>query len=550
MSGFEIAGVVLGSIPLVISALEHYSDGLSTLRSMHKYEDVFGHIHASFVTSACIYRNSCEELLSPLALSDLELYQLLEEVDGPSWQREDLDLTLRSRLGNNYLPYKSSVKQLNKKIILFGQKLKLSSDFQPPWVTSAGEIDANARNRFFNDPWVRIRGGFKSKNYKQLLSSIEEDIARISNLTSGSITLEPLRLERRRKVNAEYFTGIRHHAQGLYKAFSSHMSSKCTCHGAHEAYLRLDILQEQEIGRVPTFKAVLAFHSPVSGGNALITAQAVEIESENITSTSQSTGGLLVPQVNVHNDHTLRRSWKCITGAPTIDNLCSTIQNGLKLECIGILSSGPARHHIHALELASSSTAHKRVSLRQILELQGSSIPIREKCSLAVTLALAVYYLHNTSWLEETWDINDISVLSQSLSSDQPYISREFPSLGMKNSRNSKVRIIKNSMIFALGVALLEISHGKTLQQLATDDDLESGQRTAYTDYLVAERLAGGMHTRELPNYATATQRCVYCNFEASVFSLDDSDFRERFYQGVVVPLRKDYDYVVSNTAT
>jgi hypothetical protein len=30
MSGFEIAGVVLGSIPLIISALEHYAEGVST----------------------------------------------------------------------------------------------------------------------------------------------------------------------------------------------------------------------------------------------------------------------------------------------------------------------------------------------------------------------------------------------------------------------------------------------------------------------------------------------------------------------------------------
>lgn len=28
MSGFEVAGVVLGAIPLVISALEHYGDGV------------------------------------------------------------------------------------------------------------------------------------------------------------------------------------------------------------------------------------------------------------------------------------------------------------------------------------------------------------------------------------------------------------------------------------------------------------------------------------------------------------------------------------------
>ena len=31
MSGFEVAGIVLGSIPLVISALEHYAEGVRNL---------------------------------------------------------------------------------------------------------------------------------------------------------------------------------------------------------------------------------------------------------------------------------------------------------------------------------------------------------------------------------------------------------------------------------------------------------------------------------------------------------------------------------------
>lgn len=29
MSGFEVVGLILGSVPLLISALEHYSDGVS-----------------------------------------------------------------------------------------------------------------------------------------------------------------------------------------------------------------------------------------------------------------------------------------------------------------------------------------------------------------------------------------------------------------------------------------------------------------------------------------------------------------------------------------
>jgi hypothetical protein len=146
MSGFEVAGVVLGSIPLIIVALEHYSQGvrdpvldsmrllttlqLSTIRSMQKYEEVFEHLHASFVTIACIYRNTCEELLSPLALSDAQLYQLLEDHEASSWDSPKLNEALRNRLGSNYLPFKSLVKQLNKKLNLFGRKLQLCENFQ------------------------------------------------------------------------------------------------------------------------------------------------------------------------------------------------------------------------------------------------------------------------------------------------------------------------------------------------------------------------------------------------------------------------------------
>ena len=97
---------------------------------MHKYESVFAYLHASFVTSLTIYRNSCEELLSPLALPDSELFDLLENINGGAWADAALNASLRERLGSNFLPLKLSIKQLNKKIELFGHKLKLEKDFR------------------------------------------------------------------------------------------------------------------------------------------------------------------------------------------------------------------------------------------------------------------------------------------------------------------------------------------------------------------------------------------------------------------------------------
>jgi hypothetical protein len=163
-----------------------------------------------------------------------------------------------------------------------------------------------------------------------------------------------------------------------------------------------------------------------------------------------------------------------------------------------------------------------------------------------------VLHLHDTPWLEDTWSMNDIHIVNpKTLLTDQPYISRNFSALSNSDSPMQqsiqRLRIIKNSIVFSLGVSLLEISYGKALSSFETPDDLDQGKRQQWTDYLIAYRLAEDLATRELPNFADATRRCIHCNFDSSVYSLKDDDFRERFYQGVIVPLQKDYDYVMDN---
>ncbi|KAF8246380.1 hypothetical protein K440DRAFT_366847 [Wilcoxina mikolae CBS 423.85] len=98
---------------------------VSTIKNMKDYESIFENLHTSFVTGLSIYRHSCEELLSPLMLPDNKFHELLENSDRNAWEDEELGKSLCERLGADYLPYKSSVKKLNKKIILFSKKLKL-----------------------------------------------------------------------------------------------------------------------------------------------------------------------------------------------------------------------------------------------------------------------------------------------------------------------------------------------------------------------------------------------------------------------------------------
>ncbi|KAF2468960.1 uncharacterized protein BDR25DRAFT_344152 [Lindgomyces ingoldianus] len=553
MSGFEIAGVVLGSIPLVISALEHYAEGVSTMKSMQKYGEVFEYLHASFVTSLAIYRNTCEELLSPLALPDSQLYDLLEKIEEHSWEDATLDASLRGRLGPNYLPFKSSLRQIHKKIKLFGHKLRLDSDLRPSWVSQEGVVDTRARDQFFKNPLNRIKGGLNSEKYKELLSSIHEDISRIEALASGAIALEPLRLERKRKANAAYWKRFHRHAQRLYDTFSAKWSTQCVCHCRHQANLRLEMRKEADMNQPSTFKFLFSFDTSTVGPASPWNWRAVEIEpSDNVNPTTTQNPSL-PPQIVIQASSKVQNSWnRCLSAAPRIKDLCEALKGQKQnANCIGVLNDSAVKHHIHSVTLPSpKSTTGKHTTIRDFLESRiGRGFGIKEKCTLALTLASAVLQLHNTPWLAENWSMKDIHIMNNaqpSLLTDQPYICKNFASTTpLPQTQHKRSRVVKNSVVFALGIALLEISYGKPLSAFETQDDLDDHEnRNPLTEYFVADRLAEKIHVRELRNYADATRRCVHCIFDSSVYSLEDDDFRERFYQGVIVPLQQDYDYV------
>lgn len=129
MSGFEVVGVVLGAIPLVISGLEHYAHGAATLKAMHDYEDVIDTLSTSLTTSFTIYRSSCEELLGPLMLADNVLTDLLES-RGNNWSDKAICEALIERLGDMYYPYKRAVTLLHKRINKLKEKLDLNDNMK------------------------------------------------------------------------------------------------------------------------------------------------------------------------------------------------------------------------------------------------------------------------------------------------------------------------------------------------------------------------------------------------------------------------------------
>jgi hypothetical protein len=64
MSGLEIAGVVLGALPLVISALEHYAEGVNTTRRYWRYKTELRSLILNVKTERSIFINTLGQLLA------------------------------------------------------------------------------------------------------------------------------------------------------------------------------------------------------------------------------------------------------------------------------------------------------------------------------------------------------------------------------------------------------------------------------------------------------------------------------------------------------
>lgn len=180
-------------------------------------------------------------------------------------------------------------------------------------------------------------------------------------------------------------------------------------------------------------------------------------------------------------------------------------------------------------------------------------LPSRRQ-TLALQMALAVLQLHDTPWLDASFHTKNIvfhtekSALTTSLL-EPAYVSRSFSQNQVPEVVTSVGRqLTRNTLLFALGVMLLELSYGKPLTDHARPDELDAnGEEIPATELLVAQRLLRDIEDRETPNYSLATASCINCDVGQPLqSSLNHDEFRAGFIDCVVERLRDDYAVLFS----
>lgn len=240
-----------------------------------------------------------------------------------------------------------------------------------------------------------------------------------------------------------------------------------------------------------------------------------------------------------------------------IISLCHTIsklQQPQRDLCAGyLLDSLKRKHGIYPVEQLACQNGQQTWSaytLRQVLTKRasfGRRLMQHDKFKVAVDLASSVLQLYKTPWLSDEWSQDDVYFVHRpgaplATVYQHPFIYRKFtssaptqPAIVQPPSR----RVIRNQTLFTLGVLLIELLYGKPIEELQTAHDLDC-QGTPGAVWCTAERLIDEEIAFEAGQlYSDAVRRCIRCDFNTKNSSLDDQDFQQAVFDGVVAPLEK-----------
>ena len=127
VTGVETAGLILGSIPLVVSALEHYAEGIQTIVRWWRCKSEVANLIRILNVEQARFLNTCELLLEGL-VSPSQLELLLQSPGGPQWKDTDLDQKLKRRLARSYSAYLRSIDDFASVLKELEAKLELGID--------------------------------------------------------------------------------------------------------------------------------------------------------------------------------------------------------------------------------------------------------------------------------------------------------------------------------------------------------------------------------------------------------------------------------------
>ena len=116
MSGIEIAGLVLGSFPIILNCLDYYRTGFEPLEEWWSFRTHFIAFVDDINHQMMRYNGNMERLLDPVIVDNDSFTSLVQNANDPRWTDGSLTDLLKQRLSSELERFLRIIKRMEEEI--------------------------------------------------------------------------------------------------------------------------------------------------------------------------------------------------------------------------------------------------------------------------------------------------------------------------------------------------------------------------------------------------------------------------------------------------
>ncbi|KAI1413448.1 hypothetical protein F5Y13DRAFT_29788 [Hypoxylon sp. FL1857] len=589
MSGFEVAGVVLGAFPLAIEALEKYREVSKRVGLFYKIRVEYIKCEHNLKFHRASFSGHLRRLLLPLIEDDNKIKDLLSNPGGNFWKdQETIDL-LQHRLGEeSYGLFVDCIEGVNEVMGKLNSELVLDSttlqeSLRKPKPLSPGprlKESATKANMQFQLYKLKFSNGesVRTSLFKEL-EHYDAQLTRLLDMNDKETELAQKRTSTTSSSSTDTaLCNFWVHANALFKALTSAWT--CCCQDKHLA----ELLLQHRTSKKKEFSMLFVKHNSSRWHiqKALIT----ERNDNNVVQTTPISKPVIA-NVTIHQPHhrtnipirpALRarnpnspqtpRSQTRVNHTialpvtqPDNDNpilsLCSSLDQVSDDYC-GYLTEEDCRYYVYRVSQQQTENFDS-VTIDQILRREVSPPPSRrQRYALSFILASSFLQLLNTPWLPESWRKSDIVFISDEKNPsvfllDQPHLKRDFiiPAAPQGEQKPAALPVIASNSnrstktfrsLELLGIVLLELCFGRLLEDQDCRKRWPSGddemQKYAF-DFVAARQWNDEVNEEAGPDFDEAIRWC----FEGHR-NTPPENWRQEMLRHVVQPIERCHRYL------
>ncbi|GAB7349706.1 hypothetical protein MBLNU459_g0447t1 [Dothideomycetes sp. NU459] len=574
MSGIEVVGLVLGVLPLCISALEHYEKGLGPVTAMVKYRRELARYRCRLAVQYALYSQTIEYLLTPIVEED-QLESMFAQDFGELWKQPDIAGRLEDHLGSVHEAYHYTLMDIQEVIEELVAMLDIERQGQsvPVHLESLlaahprkGKIDRDTRTfTTLYEFKTRLKFSLKSVRVDPLLKKLEEYNEQLERFTEKSKKLEKARTKTRsgKGQNLAFATPL-HQVQQSASKLHRVLKGAWTCpqHAGYGMNLKLEHRLLPLSGRASdkddSGSDGICFSICLPASCAARAWQDVEIhvlgDSSAISKEAHSAPQSLT---RVKFDMPAARARvDSFQDLAVIKSLCAALERTQKTQaCLGLCLDQEERllgdyPVSRSASLHSITNSRSAVTLNELLAAPQTGTNRRRRVFtskqsyvIALTVASSFLQLYATPFSQSGWCSDDIVFLrdeiqSRSIDIETLYVTQTYATSpdSIKTMQAVQIRD-DHCALLNLGIILLEVFFKEPLSQHREAGD--GGADQSFADLKAARRWVQEDKEDMTAAFHQAISYCIGCFANPNV-DLSDAAFRQQIVDQVVIPLRDE----------